>query len=99
MALVVLPKRAGDALVRLWHLSDLTARTGDASSAKGTSPVSQGVRSSWSNNLLRESPCRKPPLDPDIADTAPTDSVLTIYDEEHITTYLRLLDADAQRAD
>src|ERR1700682_1125004 len=44
-------------------------------------------------------PMQKPPLDPDVADTAPTDSVLTVYDEEHLITYLRLLDADAQRAD
>jgi Uncharacterized conserved protein (DUF2285) len=42
---------------------------------------------------------QKPPLDPDVADTAPSDSVLTVYDEEHLMTYLRLLDADAQRAD
>jgi hypothetical protein len=42
---------------------------------------------------------QKPPLNPDVADTAPSDSVLTVYDEEHIITYLRLLDADAQRAD
>jgi hypothetical protein len=46
---------------------------------------------------LREK--QKPPLDPDVADTAPTDSVPTIYDEEHTITYLRLLDADAQDAD
>jgi hypothetical protein len=39
------------------------------------------------------------PLDPDIADTAPSESVLTVYDEEHVITYLRLLDADAQGAD
>jgi hypothetical protein len=42
---------------------------------------------------------KKPPLDPDVADLAPTDSVLTVYDEEHIITYLRLLDADAEAAD
>jgi hypothetical protein len=42
---------------------------------------------------------QKPPLDPDIADTAPFDSVLTVYDEEHLITYLRLLDADAKGAD
>src|SRR5450631_1231953 len=42
---------------------------------------------------------RKPPLDPDVADTAPSDSVLTVYDEQHIITYLRMLDADAQGAD
>jgi hypothetical protein len=43
---------------------------------------------------------QKPPLDPDVADTAPSDSSkLTVYDEEHIITYLRLLDANAQGAD
>jgi hypothetical protein len=42
---------------------------------------------------------QKPPVDPDFADTAPSDSVLTAYDEQHVVTYLRLLDADAQGAD
>jgi hypothetical protein len=42
---------------------------------------------------------QKPPLDPDVADTAPSDSLFTVYDEEHIITYLRLLDADAVGAD
>jgi Uncharacterized conserved protein (DUF2285) len=42
---------------------------------------------------------RKPPLDPDVADTAPADSGLTRYDHEHAITYLRLLDADAEGAD
>jgi hypothetical protein len=42
---------------------------------------------------------QKPPLNPDVADTAPSDPVLTTYDEEHTITYLRLLDADAQDAD
>jgi len=42
---------------------------------------------------------QKPPLNPDVADIAPTDSVLTVYDEEHIITYLRILDADAEGAD
>ncbi len=42
---------------------------------------------------------QKPPLDPEVADTAPSDSVLTAYDEEHVITYLRLLDADAEGAD
>jgi hypothetical protein len=40
----------------------------------------------------------KPPLDPDVDDTAPTDAALTVYDEQHIITYLRLLDADAAGA-
>lgn len=42
---------------------------------------------------------QKQPLDPDVADTTPAESVVTVYDEEHLTTYLRLLDADAQGAD
>ena len=42
---------------------------------------------------------QKPPLDPDVNDTAPTDAALTAYDEQHIVTYLRLLDADAAKAD
>ena len=40
-----------------------------------------------------------PPLDPAVADCAPTDTVLTGYDEQHLVTYVRLLDADAQNAD
>jgi len=40
-----------------------------------------------------------PPLDPDIADIAPSGTVLTSYDNEHLVTYLRLLDADAEGAD
>jgi hypothetical protein len=42
---------------------------------------------------------QRPPLNPDVADTAPASAVLTRYDEEHIITYLRLLDADADGAD
>ena len=42
---------------------------------------------------------KKPPRDPDVADVAPTDSVLTVYDEQHIVTYWRMLDADAEGAD
>jgi hypothetical protein len=36
-----------------------------------------------------------PPLDPDVADTAPTTTTLTGYDEQHLITYLRLLDAES----
>jgi hypothetical protein len=42
---------------------------------------------------------RNPPLDPDVANVAPTDPALTGYDEEHLVTYLRLLDADTEGAD
>ncbi len=41
----------------------------------------------------------QPPLDPPCADLAPTSAALTGYDEEHLVTYLRLLDADADGAD
>lgn len=41
----------------------------------------------------------KPPLNPDIADVAPDSNVLTGYDEEHMVTYMRLLDAAADEAD
>jgi Uncharacterized conserved protein (DUF2285) len=42
---------------------------------------------------------KKPPLDPDVADAGPVGPAFTCYDEEHLITYLRLLDADAQGAD
>jgi hypothetical protein len=41
----------------------------------------------------------QPPPDPPVADTAPDSEVLTRYDEEHLVTYLRLLDADAEGGD
>ena len=40
-----------------------------------------------------------PPIDPPVSDTAPSAGVLTSYDEQHLVTYLRLLDADAEGAD
>ena len=40
-----------------------------------------------------------PPLDPTVSDVAPTDQILTGYDEQHLFTYLRLLDAEADGAD
>jgi Uncharacterized conserved protein (DUF2285) len=42
---------------------------------------------------------KKPLPDPDVADIAPTDPFLTVYDEEHVIMYLRMLDADAEGAD
>lgn len=41
----------------------------------------------------------KPPLDPDVADAAPSDRVLTVYDEQHVVTYTRLLQAESEGAD
>jgi hypothetical protein len=40
-----------------------------------------------------------PPLDPPVADTAPQAAVLTKYDRQHLVTYLRLLEAEQQKAD
>ena len=42
---------------------------------------------------------QKPPLDPPVANLAPADPVLTGYDEQHLVTYLRLLDAESEGAD
>jgi hypothetical protein len=39
-----------------------------------------------------------PKLLSDVADVAPTVPALTPYDEEHVITYLRLLDASAEGA-
>ena len=41
----------------------------------------------------------RPPLDPPVADQAPHADELTGYDYEHLVTYLRLLDAEADGAD
>ena len=40
-----------------------------------------------------------PALDPPVTDIAPTDGILTGYDEQHVVTYLRLLDAARDGAD
>ena len=40
-----------------------------------------------------------PPLNPDVADFAPSVPALTAYDHEHAVAYMRLLDADAAGAD
>lgn len=42
---------------------------------------------------------KQPALDPDVADVAPNEPVLTTYDEQHLVTYWRLLDAEAAGAD
>ncbi|MBU6296607.1 MAG: DUF2285 domain-containing protein [Alphaproteobacteria bacterium] len=38
-------------------------------------------------------------LDPDVADSVLWSEDLTPYDEEHLVTYLRLLDAESEEAD
>jgi hypothetical protein len=42
---------------------------------------------------------QKPPQAPAIADAAPAELILTGYDEQHLVTYLRLLDADNEGTD
>jgi len=42
---------------------------------------------------------QSPPLDPPVDDTAPSDEILTGYDEQHLVTYLRMLDAEQDGAD
>ncbi|SNS45803.1 Uncharacterized conserved protein [Tardiphaga sp. OK246] len=42
---------------------------------------------------------RNPARDPDVADTAPVSAEFAGYDEQHLITYLRLLDAHADGAD
>src|SRR6266540_3325288 len=49
--------------------------------------------------LVARTPMKEPLLDPSVADLAPADPAVTTYDDEHIITYLRLLDADAEGAD
>ena len=40
----------------------------------------------------------RPKLDPDVDDLAPAVQEITNYDETHFVTYMRLLDAEADRA-
>jgi hypothetical protein len=42
---------------------------------------------------------KEPQLNPQVTDVAPSGPVLTAYDEEHMITYMRVLDADQQGAD
>lgn len=39
------------------------------------------------------------PVDPDVADVAPNETALTAYDEQHVVTYIRLLQAQGEGAD
>ncbi|WP_060735032.1 hypothetical protein [Bradyrhizobium sp. CCGE-LA001] len=41
----------------------------------------------------------KPQLDPDVEDVAPIEPALTAYDEQHVVTYVRLLQAEGEGAD
>ncbi|WP_080667225.1 MULTISPECIES: DUF2285 domain-containing protein [Bradyrhizobium] len=41
----------------------------------------------------------RPPLDPDVADLAPTEPAPTSYDVQHVVTYVRLLQAEGEGVD
>jgi hypothetical protein len=41
----------------------------------------------------------KLPINPEVADVAPADAALTSYDEQHVVTYMRLLQAESEGAD
>jgi hypothetical protein len=42
---------------------------------------------------------KTPPIDPHVADVAPTEAALADYDKQHMITYMRVFDADQQGAD
>ena len=42
---------------------------------------------------------QKVKLDPDVSDMVPWSEDITSYDESHLVTYLRLLDAEAEKAE
>ena len=54
---------------------------------------SSSIHSSEKSNMARSK------LDLPVADKAPSDDTLTPYDNDHLVTYLRLLDAHAEGAD
>jgi hypothetical protein len=60
------------------------------------SPASRDV---VSYDAVTGSLMSKTPLDPRVSDQAPDGDTVTDYDQEHLVTYLRLLDADAEGAD
>ncbi len=74
---------------------DLLAQGVLAELATAISPPTQAATAA----TLTEPTMRHPPLDPPVANEAPTSDVLTGYDQEHLVTYLRLLDAEADEAD
>lgn len=74
-------------------------RADSARKGAKVSPLDSMRLAETENHSFCDRSMKKPPRDPDVADVAPTDAVLTVYDEEHILTYLRMLDADKEGAD
>src|SRR5258708_7597346 len=75
---------------------------GDQAMTLRHQPVAQkwrNCRLSFRPSIAGRSEMPKPPLDPDVADTAPEATVQMAYDHEHLVPYLRFLDADSEGAD
>jgi hypothetical protein len=81
----------------LFGLAQIEGHCLEQSGLRGNSNTPRSQRNI--NQRQRVCETQTPPPDPEVADTAPSDSVMTVYDEQHVVTYLRLLDADAQGAD
>jgi hypothetical protein len=62
-------------------------------------PISWSLRKASGFNEVLYTYVNRPPLDPDVADAAPNESAMTTYDEQHVVTYMRLLQADSEGAD
>ena len=62
-------------------------------------PVIGHMKAALATNLNGYAYMKKPAVDPDVADVASNEPVLTTYDEVHLVTYWRLLDAEADGAD
>ena len=84
-----------DAVMRATHRDEVRTVSNTANDIASTSlePAAHFVQ------LLCMESMSKPPLNPDVADEAPKAPTLTAYDKDHLVTYLRLLDADAEGAD
>lgn len=62
-------------------------------------PAKLTARDLVSITCILKSLMSKPQLDPDVADVAPNEPALTAYDEQHVVTYIRLLQAEGEGAD
>lgn len=92
--------RRGGSIISRSDVDGRSNRPGgvDQNGAKVSLSGKNGLREIKSHSLYGTR-MKRPSSNPDVADVAPADSVLTVYDEDHIITYLRMLDADAEGAE
>jgi hypothetical protein len=83
------PRQSPNTVIVPYHTSD-----NDRACSRSLASSEACVRKTKAYEIMP-----KPPLDPPVADQAPTAGDLTGYDQEHLVTYLRLLDADAEGED